>query len=73
MEKIEEVLEQICILQIHIVHGKKRLMKIQMNLSKTTEKEVQENVKLLNNRPRKCINYKTHNEYFKECLLECCT
>ena len=43
-----------------------------MDLSKTTEKEVQENLKLLNNRPRKCINYKTPNEYFQECLLECC-
>lgn len=44
-----------------------------MDLSKTTEKEVQENLELLNNRPRKCINYKTPNEYFNECLLNCCT
>ena len=44
-----------------------------MDLSKTTEKEVQEKLQLLNNIPRKCINYKTPNEYFKECLLECCT
>lgn len=44
-----------------------------MDLSKTNEKEVQEKLKLLNDRPRKCINYKTPNEYFKECLLECCT
>ncbi len=44
-----------------------------MDLSKTTEKEVQKNLELLNNRPRKCINYKTPNEYFNECLLNCCT
>ena len=44
-----------------------------MDLSKTTEKEVQKNLALLNNRPRKCINYKTPNEYFNECLLKCCT
>jgi IS30 family transposase len=44
-----------------------------MDLSKTSEKEVQENLELLNNRPRKCINYKTPNEYFNECLLNCCT
>ena len=44
-----------------------------MDLSKTTEKEVQKNLELLNNRPRKCINYKTPNEYFNECLLKCCT
>ena len=40
---------------------------------KIIEKEVQEKLQLLNNRPRKCINYKTPNEYFKKCLLECCT
>ena len=44
-----------------------------MDLSKTTEKEVQEKLELLNNRPRKCINYKTPKEYFYECLSECCT
>ena len=44
-----------------------------MDLSKTTEKEVQKNLELLNNRPRKCIDYKTPNEYFNECLLKCCT
>lgn len=44
-----------------------------MDLSKTTEKEVQENLELLNNRPRKCINYKTPKEYFDECLSNCCT
>ena len=44
-----------------------------MDLSKTTEKEVKDNLELLNNRPRKCINYKTPNEYFNECLSKCCT
>ena len=44
-----------------------------MDLSQTTEKEVQENLELLNNRPRKCINYKTPNEFFNECLINCCT
>lgn len=43
-----------------------------MDLSKTNEKEVQESLELLNNRPRKCINYRTPQEYFNECL-ECCT
>lgn len=44
-----------------------------MDLSKTNEKEVQEVLKLLNNRPRKCINYKTPQELFDEYLYECCT
>lgn len=38
----------------------------QMDLSKTDEKEVQNVLKLLNNRPRKCINYKTPQELFNE-------
>lgn len=45
----------------------------QMDLSKTNEKEVQETLELLNNRPRKCINYKTPKELFNECLINCCT
>ena len=45
----------------------------QMDLSKTDEKEVQNVLKLLNNRPRKCINYKTPQELFNEYLNECCT
>ena len=45
----------------------------QMDLSKTDEKEVQNVLKLLNNRPRKCINYKTPQEWFDEYLNECCT
>ncbi len=44
-----------------------------MDLSKTNEKEVQQTLELLNNRPRKCINYKTPNELFNEYLLGCCT
>ena len=44
-----------------------------MDLSKTNEKEVQDVLKLLNNRPRKCINCKTHQELFDEYLCECCT
>ena len=43
------------------------------DLSKTNEKEVQEILKLLNNRPRKCINYKTPQELFNEYLCDCCT
>ena len=46
------------------------------NIGKTIKKrpkEVQESLELLNNRPRKYINYKTPNEYFNQCLLECCT
>ena len=42
-------------------------------LSKTDEKEVQNVLKLLNNRLRKCINYKTPQELFNEYLNECCT
>ena len=45
----------------------------QMDLSKTDEKEVQNVLKLLNNRTRKCINYKTPQELFNEYLCECCT
>lgn len=44
-----------------------------MDLSKANEKEVQDVLKLLNNRPRKCINYKTPQELFNEYLYECCT
>jgi len=44
-----------------------------MDLSKTSEKEVQNVLKLLNNRPRKCINYKTPQELFNEYLNKCCT
>lgn len=45
----------------------------QMDLSQTNEKEVQQVIELLNNRPRKYKNYKTPNELFNEYLLDCCT
>lgn len=45
----------------------------QMDLSKTNEKELQDVLNLLNNRPRKCINYKTPQELFNEYLCKCCT
>ena len=44
-----------------------------IDLSKTNEKEVQDVLKLLNNRPRKCLDYKTPNEIFNEYLTNCCT
>ena len=44
-----------------------------MDLSKTNEKEVHKTLELLNNRPRKCLNYKTPNELFNEYLRSCCT
>ena len=44
-----------------------------MDLSKTNEKEVKYVLELLNNRPRKCIKYRTPNEFFYENLLNCCT
>ena len=44
-----------------------------MDLSKTNEKEVQRVIELLNNRPRKCINYKTPKELFDENIAYCCT
>ena len=44
-----------------------------MDLSKTTNEELEEKLNLLNNRPRKCIGYKTPNEVITEVLNECCT
>ncbi len=44
-----------------------------MDLSKTTEAEVKKNLDLINNRPRRCIKYKTPNEVINEYLLQCCT
>ncbi len=44
-----------------------------MDISKTNEKEVQEILKLLNNRLRKYINYKTPQDLFNEYLCDCCT
>lgn len=44
-----------------------------MDLSKTTNEELEEKLNLLNNRPRKCIGYKTPNEVITEVLSKCCT
>ncbi|MDE5888925.1 MAG: IS30 family transposase [Bacilli bacterium] len=44
-----------------------------MDLSKTNEKEVQQVLELLNNRPRKCINYRTPHELINEFIYKCCT
>ncbi len=38
-----------------------------MNLSKTNNNELKQKLDLLNNRPRKCINYRTPYEVFNEC------
>lgn len=43
-----------------------------MDLSLTNDKELTKNLHLLNNRPRKCINYKTPNEVINE-FIACCT
>ncbi len=44
-----------------------------MDLSKTNNIELNKKLDLLNNRPRKCIDYKTPNEVINEFLLKCCT
>ena len=44
-----------------------------MDLSKTNNNELKEKLDLLNNRPKKGINYKTPNEVIEEFLLNCCT
>ena len=44
-----------------------------MDLSEVTEDEVKTVTNLLNNRPRKCLNYNTPNELIDEYLLNCCT
>lgn len=44
-----------------------------MNLSKTNNEELKDKLDLLNNRTRKCINYKTPNEVIDEFLSSCCT
>lgn len=43
-----------------------------MDLSKTNNEEVKQKLELLNNRPRKCIDYKTPNEMIAE-FIQCCT
>ena len=45
----------------------------EMKLSKTNNNELKEKLDLLNNRPRKCINYKTPNELINEYIIQCCT
>ena len=35
--------------------------------------ELKEKLDLLNNRPRKCINYNTPNELINEYIINCCT
>lgn len=44
-----------------------------MDLSKTNNDELKQKLDLLNNRPRKCINYKTPNELITEFIENCCT
>lgn len=44
-----------------------------MDLSKTNNDELNEKLDLINNRPRKCIGYKTPNEVITEVLSKCCT
>ena len=44
-----------------------------MDLSKTNSEELNKKLDLLNNRPRKCINYKTPNELICEYIIHCCT
>ena len=44
-----------------------------MDLSKTNNIELKEKLDLLNNRPRKCINYKTPNELINQYITQCCT
>lgn len=43
-----------------------------MDLSKTNNNELKQKLALLNNRPRKCINYRTPNELINE-YIKCCT
>ena len=43
-----------------------------MDLSKTNNNELKQKLDLLNNRPRKCINYKTPNELIDN-FINCCT
>lgn len=44
-----------------------------MDLSKTNNEELKQKLDLLNNRPRRCINYKTPNELINEYINQCCT
>ena len=44
-----------------------------MDLSKTNNVELKENLDLLNNRPRKFLNYNTPNELINKYIINCCT
>lgn len=44
-----------------------------MDLSKTSNNELDRCLSLMNNRPRKCIKFKTPNEVITEQLNQCCT
>lgn len=44
-----------------------------MDLSKTNNDELKVKLDLINNRPRKCIGYKTPNEVITDVLSKCCT
>ena len=41
------------------------------NLSKTNNQELKEKLDLLNNRPRRCINYRAPNELINEYITQC--
>ena len=71
---------------IHTVPGKKEQMKTNglelrefypkgMDLSLVDEDELKHNLELMNNRPRKCLGYKTPNEVMNETdsHTSCCT
>ena len=45
-----------------------------MDLSEVDSEELQHNLELMNNRPRKCLQYKTPNEVMKNITcIKCCT
>ena len=44
-----------------------------MDLSLVDEEDVRYKVKLMNDRPRKCLNFQTPKEVFMRHLQNCCT
>lgn len=60
---------------IQTVPDKKEQMKTPMDLSLVDEDELKHNLELMNNRPRKCLGYKTPNEVMNEIdsHTSCCT
>ena len=72
-----------CILLMLTVHSKEELMKIQMawweffpknfDFSTINQNHVDIVDDILNNRPRKCLGYKTPLEAFNEEQAKCCT